>query len=71
MLVATEIGLRSDHVELGVSHALRIPVVVNFFCMYDVSADGRRFLVAVPREQHSSSSLTLVQNWKTLLQKNR
>jgi len=37
--------------------------------MYDVSADGQRFLVAAPREQQSSGPLTLVQNWTSLLKK--
>jgi hypothetical protein len=36
---------------------------------YDVSADGERFLVAMPRAQKSSESLTLVYNWTALLKK--
>jgi len=37
--------------------------------MYDVSADGQRFLVAAAPEQKSSAPLTLVYNWPLLLKK--
>jgi len=36
--------------------------------LYDVTADGQRFLVATPDEQNSAP-LTLVQNWTALLKK--
>jgi len=37
--------------------------------MYDVSADGQRFLVATAPDQKSSPPLTLVENWTALLKK--
>ena len=37
---------------------------------YDVSADGQRFLVALPeRQQASTSFVTVVQNWQSGLKK--
>ena len=36
---------------------------------YASDADGQRFLVVTPREQKSSTPLTLVQNWTALLKK--
>lgn len=36
---------------------------------YDVSADGKRFLVMTKSENHSDVPLTLVQNWTALLKK--
>jgi len=50
-------------VEVGTIRQLNIP------SMFDVSADGQRFLVAAPREQQSSTPLTLVENWTALLKR--
>ena len=36
---------------------------------YDVSADGRRFLVVQPVEQSTAEPLTVILNWQTLLKK--
>jgi Tol biopolymer transport system component len=69
-LIAAEISTRLDNIEIGAVHLLPIPAVVNHLYMYDASADGQRFLVAVPRVQQPSGLLTLVQNWTALLKKN-
>jgi len=47
---------------------LGIRVIPGRSQLYDVSADGQRFLVATPAEQ-KSTSLTLVQNWSAMLKK--
>jgi hypothetical protein len=69
-LMAAEVSLRLDNIEIGAVHSLRIPVIANRYYLYDVSADGQRFLVAVPQGHKSSVALTLVQNWTALLKKN-
>jgi Tol biopolymer transport system component len=40
---------------------------VPLFQSYDVSADGRRFLIRVVREQGAEAPLVLVTNWQALL----
>jgi Tol biopolymer transport system component len=67
-LMAAEVAIKSGSIEVGAVHSLGIPVVAPYY-RYDVSADGERFLVATPREQNSSTPLTLVQNWTALLKK--
>ncbi len=69
-IIEAEVFRRLDGIELGGSQALPIPVVVNNNSyMYDISADGRRFLVATPRERRSSVPLTLIQSWTAVLKK--
>ena len=36
---------------------------------YDVSADGQRFLIAIPPELPGTEPLTVVQNWTSFLRK--
>ena len=55
-------------VEVGTVRSLGIPVVRGRGWMYEVSADGQRFLVAVRPEQ-KAAPLTLVFNWPLLLKK--
>jgi serine/threonine protein kinase len=68
MLMAAEVSVKHAGIEVGVVRSLGISVASGVY-PYDVSADGKRFLVAVPREQKSAAPLTLVQNWTSLLKK--
>ena len=63
-LMAAEVSTKTGSVEVGTIRQLNIPAG-----LFDVSADGQRFLVAAPREQQSSAPLTLVTNWTELLKK--
>jgi Tol biopolymer transport system component len=67
-LIAAEVAIHKASVDVGAVRSLGIPVTAPDY-RYDVSADGQRFLVAKPREQKSSESLTLVYNWTALLKK--
>jgi hypothetical protein len=67
-LMAAEVSAKGTSIEVGAVRPLSIRVDPNYYS-YDVSADGQRFLVAVPVEQKSSASLTLVENWTELLRK--
>jgi Tol biopolymer transport system component len=40
-------------------------------CMYDVTRDGKKFVVVTPVEQQGSQVLTLIVNWPELLKKQR
>jgi serine/threonine protein kinase len=68
MLMAAEVSVKHAGIEVGAARSLGISVAAGVY-PYDVSADGQRFLVAVPREQKSPAPLTLVQNWTSLLNK--
>jgi Tol biopolymer transport system component len=59
-LMAAEISIKGTNVEVGAVRSLGIPVPLHTFYPYDVSADGQRFVVAVPQEQGSAAPLTLV-----------
>jgi eukaryotic-like serine/threonine-protein kinase len=67
-LMAAEVAIKENEAEVGSVRSLGIPVVRGRGWLYDVSADGKRFLVAVPTEQ-KAASLTLVSNWPLLLRK--
>ena len=66
-LMAAEISTKGASVEARSAHSLGIAARYGSFYPYDVSLDGQRFLVTVPREQKSSEALALVQNWTALL----
>jgi Tol biopolymer transport system component len=68
VLMSAEVAIQGNAVEVGAVRALGIPVVEGRGWMYDVSADGQRFLVAVRPEQ-KAAPLTLVSNWPLLLKK--
>jgi Tol biopolymer transport system component len=66
MLRAAQVSVKHAAIEVGEVRSLSISVATGVY-PYDVSADGKRFLVVVPREQRSPAPLTLVQNWTSLL----
>jgi hypothetical protein len=68
-LMAAEVAVNGTSIEVGAVKALDFPVANFLFYLYDVSADGQRFLVAAPIDQKSVVPLTLVQNWTALLKK--
>jgi serine/threonine protein kinase len=63
-LMAAEVSIKGEGIEVGTITPLSVPVTLNPLngYSYDVSADGQRFLVAAPIEQKSTAPLTLVQN---------
>jgi len=76
--VAADNKLMAVHVETGANFAAGAPTALfdlvrcglsDIRYLYDVSADGQKFLVIRPLEDASSRPLTLVQNWTELLKK--
>jgi len=67
-LMAAEMVITRVEVTIGAVRPLFGPLLTNRY-MYDVSADGQRFLVVTPNEQAASEPLTLVQNWPAALKK--
>ena len=66
MLMAVPIRVRNDTVEAGLAEPLfevGMPTGVN----YDVTADGRRFIVSAFTQEVSSSPITVVLNWQAAL----
>jgi serine/threonine protein kinase/Tol biopolymer transport system component len=68
-VMAAEVNIKDSKIEVGQVRPLGIPVTTNGNYLYDVSADGQRFLVAAAPEQNSAAPLTLVQNWAAGLKK--
>ena len=68
-LTAAEVAIKGDAIEVGAVHSLGILVVRGRGWLYDDTADGQRFLVAMPPQQKSAGLLTLVYNWPLLLKK--
>ncbi|HEX8294012.1 MAG TPA: protein kinase [Pyrinomonadaceae bacterium] len=64
-LMAVEVGGSADTFEAGVPAALFETRVASITGapLYDVSADGRRFLVNVPVEENAPAPVTVVLNW--------
>jgi serine/threonine protein kinase len=62
-LMATEIEIKGGAIEVVKVQSLGIPVTIGRWYMYDVSADGQKFLVAAQPDEKRRDPLTLVQNW--------
>jgi eukaryotic-like serine/threonine-protein kinase len=66
-LMAAEVSTKGGSVDVAAIRPLNIPVVTGRVYLYDVSADGQRFLAAAAPEQKSSAAVNVVQNWPALL----
>jgi hypothetical protein len=65
-VMAAEVGTTSGSFQVGAVTPLFAAVVEDFAMPFDVSADGKRFVIAIaPQEQ--SSPITLLINWPELL----
>src|SRR5206468_1009688 len=68
-LTATEVRQAGSSIEAGGTRPLfDVPLLERFIYFYDVSPDGRRFLVN-PIEQSRPSPITLVINWTAELKR--
>jgi eukaryotic-like serine/threonine-protein kinase len=67
-LMAAEVAARNGTLEVGQVQKLFDGIVTGRGILYDVSADGQKFLV-VDDGAGSARPLTLVQNWTALLKK--
>jgi len=68
-LMSAEVRIAKDSIDIGASHALfdtLCPPSMQGFC-YDVSPDGRRFLVIEP--SGPPSLIAVIQNWTAGLKK--
>ena len=69
-LYAVEVNAKGATVETGPPQTLFGPVAGGGpGILYDVSADGQRFLVAAPPEHAPEPGITIVQNWIAGLKK--
>jgi hypothetical protein len=69
-LMAAEVNVRNGIFEAGQVRSLFGPTPeMQGPVKYAVTADGQRFLLAVPSGQGSAEPLTLVQNWDAALKK--
>ncbi len=68
-LMAAQVTVKGNTLEAGEVRPLFGPVIAERGYLYDVSADGRRFLVALEPKQQTSEPLTLMENWTALLKK--
>jgi len=70
-LMATEVRISGEAVEVGSTHSLLGGIPLGNGYAYDISTDGQRILaaVAVAKDQKSSEPITLVQNWAARLKK--
>lgn len=70
MLMAAEISLRGSDLMVGkVAPLFQVNVQLGPDWPYDVTADGKKFVVANQRPGQASQPLTLVTNWPALLKK--
>jgi len=68
-LMATEVRISGETVEVGATRALFGGIPTGNAYGYDISADGQRILATVGKDQKSSEPITLVQNWAAGLKK--
>ena len=71
-LVAAEVRIHGEAVEVGAAHTLFGGIPGGYFYLYDVSADGQRILAAVRAgSQKAPEPIALVQNWPASQKKRR
>jgi Tol biopolymer transport system component len=68
-LMATEVAVRNGSLEVGRTQKLFDGIVTTRGRLYDVSADGQKFLVVDDGVTPSAQPLTLLQNWMATLRK--
>jgi hypothetical protein len=68
-LMATEVRISGESVEVGATHALFGGIPTGNGYGYDISADGQRILATVGKDHKPSEPITLVQNWLAGLKK--
>jgi hypothetical protein len=71
-LMAADVELGANNVVAGTPRALfdaRLPNAVWLRYEYDVSPDGRRFLLMGAAEQRPGSAIHVVLNWESLLRR--
>jgi WD40 repeat protein len=68
-LMAAEVSVRGNTFEVGQVYPLFGPAPINRGYLYDVSADGQKFLLALQPEQTISEPLTLMENWSAGLRR--
>jgi len=69
-IVAVDVAASGDAVNLGVPHILFQSVgIQRDYGAYDVSADGKKFLINSGNLAQGGDPLTLVQNWTAELKK--
>jgi eukaryotic-like serine/threonine-protein kinase len=70
LLMAAEVNAKGSVLDVGAPRPLFGPISIANGNRFDVSADGKSFLVrTVPAQTSSGEPLTLVQNWTTRLKK--
>jgi hypothetical protein len=69
MFTAAEVSITGDALEIGERRPLFGPLVLGGRVPFDASADGQRFLITIPTEEHTVEPLTVVENWPALLKK--
>jgi hypothetical protein len=67
--MVAEVSVKGETLEVGAARPLFEVRPGGPGNLYDVTADGRRFLVNMAVEQQTSAPLTLVQNWTAELKR--
>ena len=62
-LMAVEVALAGKTFKAGTPRPLFGPIIVGRGFLYDVSADGQRFLAVVSQQSDPFGQIMLVQNW--------
>jgi hypothetical protein len=68
--MAVEVSELARSLQFGAPRPIVGPLFGGRGYSYDVSADGKRFLVLVTSERRAAQPLTLVQNWLVALKPN-
>jgi eukaryotic-like serine/threonine-protein kinase len=68
-LMAVDVALNPSSIDVGAVRSLGITVPAGRGLAYDVSLDGQGILTITNPERSTSTPLTLVQNWTTMLKK--
>jgi hypothetical protein len=68
-LMTAEVTSKGDKFEVRSVRPLFEPIPQSFGHSYDVSADGKRFLVHTVAQQNNSEPLTVVHDWTAGLKK--
>ena len=66
-MMAAEVDGRGDSFEARKEQALFRPAAMEVMGQYDVTPDGKRFVMTTQKVINPNAPLTLVENWTALL----
>jgi Tol biopolymer transport system component len=68
-IMAVEVRDKGASLEIGAGQGLPIHSTPSPFRTYDVTGDGKKFIIVTQHAEPNAKAITMIANWPTLLEK--